>query len=278
MALFMLADFKVQRHLTFSGNRGPLAPAAGAIFQRSIFMLHYGWPGPLFRIGICGWLRSRSALLLFVWGSAYSYLWTYFSKPDDEYYFYLFIWMNLLFHAYLRGNLLGTDCGGAWIYYMLPFRIDRALSAKSMSLSLLQCCMVASLLLAGFLQKDFSISIAAWSRLMSYAVSSILFGEICGFFFSVLYPDSIDRNSQFDGGTTVGALLTPVLQIVFLFFFMSLSGGMKRPGAGAAYWGILLSVPSLLLMARFVVLETWARKALLENRESILGKLSGRST
>jgi hypothetical protein len=276
-ALFVLTDFKVQQHLTFSGIRGPFAPGVLKACLRSVFMLHPAWPGPLFRIGVCGWLRSRSALLLFVWGATYSFLWTYFSGPQDEYYFYLFIWMNLLFHAYLRGNLLGTDRSGAWIYYMFASHIDRALSAKSLSLTLLQGSMVASLLAAGLLQVNPSIGIAAWSRIASYAVSGILFGEICGFFFSILYPDSIDRTSQFDGGTTVGALMVPVLQIVFLFVFMFASGGMKRPGGSAACWAALPAVPLLLFMVRFAVLKNWARRAMLENRESILKKLSGRS-
>jgi hypothetical protein len=275
VVLLALVDFGIQRELIFSGFRGPLAPGNRMMACRSILMLHPTWPGPLFRIGVCGWLRSRSAFLLFVWGTAYSFLWTYFSKPDDVYYFFLFIWMNLLFHTYLRGNLLGTDGSGVWIYYMFPSRIDRTLSSKSLSLSLLQGCMVASLLAAGLFRADTPIGIAAWGRIASYAISGILFGEICGFFFSVLYPDSIDRSSQFDGGTTVGALVVPVLQILFLFFFMLVSGGMTQFHSTAKYWGSLLTLPSLLFIARFAVLTTWVHKAMLEKREIILKRLAG---
>jgi hypothetical protein len=272
VALLGLADFLIQHNLTYSGIRGPLAPRNPMMRRCSKLLFHSAWPGPLFRVGILGWLRSRSALLLFVWGGVYSFLWTLYSEPDDVYYFFLFIWMNLLFHSYLRGNLLGTDRAGVWLYYMLPSRIDRALNSKSLSLSLLQSCMVASLLVAGFLRSNTILEIADWGRVLSYALSGIVFGEICGFFFSVKYPDPIDRKSQFDGGTTVGALIIPVLQILFLLLFILISGRVHMP---APYWGLLLAVPSLLLVARFVVLKTWFCGVMLEEREFILKRLEG---
>jgi hypothetical protein len=212
--------------------------------------------------------------MLFVWGGAYSFLWTYFSKPDDAFYFFLFIWMNLLFHSYLRGNLLGTDRGGAWLYYMFPVRIDRALGSKSLSLSLLQGCMIAALLAAGFLRADTRIAFAAWSRILSYAISGVLFGEICGFFFSVRYPDPIDRTSQFDGGTTVGALAVPGLQILFLALFMLASSRAPQFFSPAARYGLLLAMPLFLGIVRSSILATWVPKAMLESREIILKKLS----
>jgi hypothetical protein len=272
VALLGLADFLIQHNLTYSGIRGPLAPRNSMMRRCSVLLFHSAWPGPLFRVGILGWLRSRSSLLLFIWGGVYSSLWTLYSRPDDASHFFLFIWMLLLFHSYLRGNLLGTDRAGVWLYYMIPLRIDRALNSKSLSLSLLQSCMVASLLVAGFFGSNTTLEIGDWSRVLSYALSGIVFGEICGFFFSVKYPDPIDRKSQFAGGTTVGALIVPALQILFLFLFILISG---RVQISAPYWGLLLAVPSLLLVARFVVLKTWVRRAMLEEREFLLKRLAG---
>jgi hypothetical protein len=274
-AMLYLADFLVQRHLAFSGIRDPLAPNVHRTVGSNCFMLHPTWPCPLFRVGVCGWLRSRSALLLFIWGAGYSFLWTYYSRPDDAYFFFLFIWMNLLFHAYLRGNLLGTDRRGAWIYYMFPSPIHRAMSSKGLSLSLLQGCMIAALMTAGVLWTSVPLGFIAWSRILSYAVSGILFGETCGLFFSIRYPDSIDRNSQFDGGMTVGALAVPVLQLAFLFLFMLASGGVQPFQQKATHWGVLLAAPLFLFWVRLGVLKFWVPKAMLENREIILNKLTG---
>ena len=274
-ALLGLADLLVQHDLTYSGIRGPLALRNGTKRRCSVLLFHPAWPGPLFRIGVLGWLRSRSALLLFVWGGAYSFLWTYYSGPDDVFYFFLFIWMNLLFHSHLRGNLLGIDRAAAWLYYMLPCRIDFALSSRSLSLSLLQGSMVASLLAAGFIQADTHFETADWGRILSYALSAIAFGEICGFYFSVKYPDSIDPKSRFDGSTTVGALAVPVLQIAFLFLFILISGRAWKSGMTSTYWGLLLAVPLFLFIARSFVLNTWAAKAMGEDREALLKKLSG---
>jgi hypothetical protein len=273
--LLILVDFIIQRDLVYSGIHGPQAPNCRAIPHGIILLFHPGWPNPIFRIGVLGWLRSRSALLLFVWGTAYSFLWTYFSKPDEVFYFFLFIWMNLLFHSYLRGNLLGTDRAAAWIYYMFPIRIECALSSKSGSLSLLQVCMVASLIAAGILQSDSVIDPAAWGRISTYAVSGILYGEICGFFLSIKFPDAIDRTSQFDGGMSVGALIVPVLQILFLFLFILVSGYVRQIHIPVLYWGFLLAVPLSLLIARFALLSNWVRTAMLQDREIILKKLAG---
>lgn len=274
-ALLGLADYFIQHHLIYSGLHGPLSPRNRIMRRCSILLFHPTWPGPLFRVGILGWLRSRSALLLFVWGGVYSFLWTFYSRPDDVFYFFLFIWMNLLFHSYLRGNLLGTDRVGVWLYYMLPYRIDRALSSKSMSLSILQGCMILSLLVAGFIRTNILFDVTDCSRILIYAVSGIVFGEICGFFFSVKYPDPLDRKSQFDGGTTVGALIVPALQILFLFLFIAISGRVSKAPLSATYWGLLLAIPSSLFMARFYVLKTWVSKTMLEDRQAILKKLTG---
>jgi len=274
-AFLGLADLLIQRELIYSGTRGPLAPQNLSMHRCNLMLFHPAWPGPLFRVGILGWLRSRSALLLFVWGGIYSIFWTWYSKPDDVFYFFLFIWMNLLFHSYLRGNLLGTDRGGVWLYYMLPFSIDRALSSKSLSLSLLQSCMILSLLAAGSFRAGGLIDLADWCRIISYAISGILVGEICGFFFSIKYPDSIDRNSQFDGGTTVGALIVPVLQILFLFLFILISERARHFHLSGAFGAVLVSVPLFLFTLRRLVLKTWVCKTMLQDREVLLKKLSG---
>ncbi len=275
IALLIPADCATQRALIYSGIRGPLMPRRRTLVGECLLTVHPAWPRPLFRIALLGWLRSRNALLLCLWGLSYSFFYTYLSRPDEAFYFFLFIWMNLLFHSYLRGNLLGIDRGAAWLYYVLPVRIGSALSAKNLSLSLLQSCMVASLLAAGGLKADPQISRAAWSGVFIYSVSSLLFGEICGAFFSVRYPDPIDRLAQFSGGTTFGALVLPALNAIFLAAFLLGSGLANRFLSPVLHWCLLLTIPACLLAVRAAAVPAWADRALLNGRETILKKLSG---
>ena len=272
--LFMV-DIRIQWDITYSGLRHPHAPESCVLSKRSFLLFHPKWPSPIFRIGILGWLRSRSALWLFIWGTAFSFLWTYYSKPGDGYYFFAFIWMNLLFHSYLRGNLLGVDRGAAWIYYMFPCRIEYSLSSKSWSLSLLQAIMIASLMAAGLLQVHSVIDPAAWGWIASYAVSAILCGEILGLFLSIKFPEAVDWTSQFDGGMTVGALIVPVIHIVFLLLFIPATAYLRQIHTASMYWTCLLFVPLLLLIARSGVLKSRIHAAMLRDMEMILKKLEG---
>jgi hypothetical protein len=134
--------------------------------------------------------------------------------------------------------------------------------------------MIASLLVAGFLQDNTHLETADWGRILSYALSAITLGEICGFYFSVKYPDSVDPKSQFDGATTVGALIIPVLQIGLLLIFIPLSGRARQLDL-RVYWGLLSTAPLLLLIFRYLVLKIWVCRTMLQDREAVLKTLSG---
>ncbi len=268
--MLVSVDFFVRRNLTYSSVQW-VVPGFRLFPFSSMFSLPASWPGPLFRIGILGWLRSRTAFTLFLWGSGYSVLWTCFSKPKDVSYFFLFAFMNLVFHCYLRGNLLGIDRGAAWFYYLSPIPIERIVSSKSLSLSLVQGCMIVSLFGAGFLQTHPLIKPLDWLALSSYAISAIVLGEICGFFFSILYPESIDRTSQFDGGATVGNIASGALQFLFMILFLRVYRNVQRLSGSCC--GLFLTVPLCLWMIRSVVLKTWVHKAMWAKREAILKKL-----
>jgi hypothetical protein len=272
-AALIVMDCILQRALTYSCIH-PMTAGSGLSLRSGMLLPYPLWPGPVFQIGVLGWLRSRAALMLFLWGGLYSFLWTWYSKPDEVLYFFLFICMNVFFHSYLRGNLLGIDRGAAWLYYRFPVRIERALSSKNLSLSFLQGCMIAALFVAGFLRADPRITVMEWSALISYAVSAILFGETCGFFFSILYPESIDRTSQFDGGATIGNMVVSGLQFLFLILFLGVFRGVQRFFPAAFCWGLFLAAPVFLCMIRFVVLATWVHNAMWTRREVILKKLT----
>ncbi len=274
LGLLAAMDFALQRSLTYSGIQGPLSPGSRALSPGRLLLPGSSWPGPLVRIAILGWLRSRNALLLFIWGMAYGFFYMYFMKPDEAFDFCLFIWLNQLFHAYLRGNLLGIDRGAVWLYHMFPTRIERALSSKSLALHLFQGSMIAAVLLGGFLRAGPLIDLLEWVRILSYATSSVLAGEICGFYFSVRYPDPIDRASQFSGGTAAGALLVPIVQLLYLGFFLLSSGLARRFMSPAVYASLLLAAPASLLVLRRAVLRLWVHKTMLDQRETIWKKLS----
>ena len=152
LGLLAAVDFALQRSLTYSGSQGPLSPNSRAPSPVRLLLPGCSWPGPLVRIAILGWLRSRNALLLFIWGTAYGFFYMYIMKPDEAFDFILFIWLSQLFHAYLRGNLLGIDRGAVWLYHMFPTRIERALSSKSLALHLFQGTMIAAVLFGGSLR------------------------------------------------------------------------------------------------------------------------------
>jgi hypothetical protein len=271
--LLALVDFILKRDLTYSCVQ-LMTPGLRLVPFSTMFMLYPFWPGPIFRIGILGWLRSRTAFMLFLWGGAYSFLWTFFSKPGEASYFILFTFMNMIFHCYLRGNLLGIDRAAAWFYYRFPVRVEKALSSKSLSLSFLQGCMIAALFVAGFLRTRPYVTAMDWIALFSYAVSAILFGEISGFFFSILYPESIDRTSQFDGGATAGNIAVGLLQFAFMIFFFQMVRNARHFEAHGYYWGLFLAVPLFLGAIRTVVLKTWVHQTMWAKREIILKKLT----
>jgi hypothetical protein len=269
----VLMDLILKRNLTYSCVQ-LMTPGLRMVPFSTMFLLHPFWPGPVFRIGILGWLRSRTAFMLFLWGGAYSFLWTLFSKPREASYFILFIFMNMVFHCYLRGNLLGIDRGAAWLYYRFPVRVEQALNSKSLSLSFLQGCMITALFVAGFLRARPYVTTMDWITLFSYAVSAIVFGEISGLFFSILYPESIDRTSQFDGGATAGNIAVGVLQFAFMIFFSQLVRNARRFWTLGYCWGLFLAVPLFLYAIRTIVLKTWAPQTMWAKREIILKKLT----
>ena len=269
----VIADFMIQRNLDYARMPGALI-SNGSIIPNFILRFSPALPDPIFRIGLLGWLRSRSAVMLFIWGSSFSFFWTYYSRPQETSYFFSFIFMNLLFHSYLRGNLLGIDRGGAWIYYGFPVPIEHSLSSKSLSLSLLQGCMISSLLIAGFLRTNPPFSLKDWGSILSYAASGIIIGEISGFYFSIRHPESIDRTSQFDGSTTAGAFMVAAINFLFMLFFMQTSTYVRNRLPAFCYWGLLLVLPALLCIVRIRILKTWVHRTMVTQSEILLNKLS----
>ena len=272
-ALLVTADFLIQRNLDYARMPGAL-PSDRSMFPNFILQFLPAWPDPVFRISLLGWLRSRSALMLFVWGCFFSFFWTYSSRPREVSYYVSFIFINLLFHSYLRANLLGIDRGGAWIYYGFETPIERSLGSKSLSLNFLQACMIASLLIAGFLWAGTPLALEDWGRIVSYAISGILLGEISGFYCSIRHPESIDRTSQFDGSTTIGAFMVGGIQFLFMLFFTQTSAYAQNHLSSISYWMLLLSLPALSLFGRFLMLKTWVHRTMVAQSEIILNKLS----
>lgn len=268
IALLGGADFLVERRLHYSAL--PRAHAAGGRAP----LPHPAWPGPLFWIGVSGWLRYRGALMLAVWGGGFSFCWTWFTDSPDAGYFFSFTFLNLFFHSYLRANLFGIDRDGAWIHYRFPLPAQRAVGARSLSLDFLQGGMIACLFAAGVLKGGAGMGPSDWIRILSYALSGILFGGICGWYFTVRHPESIDRSSQFDGGATVGALVVGLLQLGFLLLFLAASSLAARvfpPLLCAAVW---VALPLGLAAVRASLLKGWVRRTLAGDVENFLRRLA----
>jgi hypothetical protein len=220
-----------------------------------------------------GWLRHKSALLLFIFGVTYFALFMYFSRPEGPTNFYLFISVLFLYHAFLRGNLIGIDRGAAWLNYMSTIPIEKTISAKSLSLTFLQGCMITPSLVTGFLRAQPGIAFPDGICIIAWIISTMSLGEILGIFFSIRHPEPIDRNDRFSGGMTAGGLLIPLLQILFLLVFVAAAFFAQKFFWPPAYWALLLFVPALLATFRFVLLPAWIRNAIQESGESILKNL-----
>ncbi len=272
--ILLIADFTVQRSAVYSGIAGPKGRFRHIMSRGSLLLIHPSWPPALWRVSLLGWIRNRNAMLLMIWGGGYGFLFMYLTKADALLDYMLFGSMVLIFHAHLRGNLLGIDHRGVWLYYMLPMPADEPLKAKNQTLSLLQACMVAAVIIPGFLHPAAGMNTAAWLSILSYAGSNILIGEISGSFFSLRHPEPIERASQFSGGMTAGALTIPLLQLLFLAAFMMSTDLSRLFLPPWALWLQLGLTPALLWFIRARVLPGWIRKTMVDERKVILAKLT----
>jgi hypothetical protein len=272
VAILLSVDSLFRFDVNYAGAPGALTSSRFSTSTSSL--LHQTvWLHPIFTIGILGWLRNRSAFLLFLWGTIYSFLWTYYSRPDVSDYFLVFTFMNLVFHSHFRGNLFGMDRGGAWIYYRFPTSIDRIVNSKSLSLGLLQLCMIASLLIAGIFRAASPLTMADWSVILSYVCSGILFGEMCGFFFSIRQPAPIDRTSMYDGSASASALIICVLQSLFFLIFLLAAKFMQHHLPLPVSLGIWAALPLSLFGLRHLVLKRWVHQTMVTESEVFLEKL-----
>jgi hypothetical protein len=260
--------------LTYSGICGPQPPGTRPYSSGSVLLIHAAWPPPLWRVSLLGWLRNRPALLLLLWGASYSFLFMYFSYPEGAFEFIAFTFVVQVFHSYIRGNLLGVDHRAAWYYYMLPSPVWTCVQAKNQTLSVIQGIMVAAVLLPGLLHPVPSIDLASWIRILSYACSSILIGEIGGGVLSLIYPEPIERTSHYSGGMATGGLIVPVLQVIFLAVFMTVTELTRLFLAPALLWSELVFTPALLIAIRSLLLPGVLQKMMINRKTRILASLS----
>ena len=236
-------------------------------------LLHPSWPTPIWRISLLGWLRNRNAVMMLIFGSLYFFFFAYFTKPDEMFGFYAFCWVALIYHAYLRGNVLGVDHQGVWLYYMLPSPVQGAIRAKNHTLSLLQACLMGSALLPALFHPVRGTDWASWLCVVSYAYSSLLVGEIAGSVFSLRNPEPIVRSSHFSGGMTAGALLLPLIGLLFVVAFAAACAAARHLSPSAGLGMLLVGVPALLVSIRTFFLPCWIRAIMLKDREIIISKL-----
>jgi hypothetical protein len=272
--LLTCADYAVQREVVYSGVTGP-AGARTLGSSKGRFLLFRASPGAaLWRISLLGWIRHRNALLVLIAGSIYGFTYMYLTKPSHQVYLMAFCWMFLIFHAYLRGNLLGVDNRAVWLYYMLPVPPDAIISAKNSTLTVVQLCMIGAALLPAALGLTTGMTtVLEWVSVLSFACCGVLLGEIFGSVFSVLYPRPIDRSSMYSGGTTPGALLVPLIQSVTLIILVVAGALAGRFLATFPTIVLFVLAPASLWALRSAVLRVWVRRRMLRQKSAILRKL-----
>ncbi|HEX3109761.1 MAG TPA: hypothetical protein VHU41_11765 [Thermoanaerobaculia bacterium] len=277
LSLIVLAtvaiDYPALRKTVYSGLIAPRS--VGVTTKARLLTARPHSIPPLWRASLLGWLRNRSALLLFLWGTTYGFAYTYFMNVSGAVDFVLFTWMVLIFHSYLRGNLLGVDNAGFWQYSLLGVPTDRLLQVKNSTLTLLQSIMAGSVLFAAVLRPTSGVTTATdWACLLGFAVAAILSGELAGTVFSILHSEPIDRTSMYSGGLTMGALAIPAIQLVLAIGYVVAFVAPLRMLPLAAKWIVFLGVPVCLAIIRWRALPIWRASLLERAGEDLLAKLS----
>lgn len=273
--VLMLVDYAIQRHVTRSGviRPGRAGRLLGPVHAR--LLLAGSWPSLLFRVTMLGWLRNRNALLLFLWGTAYGFLYTWFTKANELSYFLSFAWMVLVFHSYLRGNLFGVDQKGVWFYFLLPLPLRNVLRAKSASMTVLQCSMVSAVLIPAVVRHTAGMtSVFAWVCVIGFSASALLVSDIAGQLFSVLHPDPIERGALYSGGMTLGAFVIPTIHVVLAVLYLVAARLTPRFVAPGAAWSFFVGLPIIFAVIRWKALSIWVDRLLARDREEILLQLA----
>ncbi|HEV2719783.1 MAG TPA: hypothetical protein VG323_07165 [Thermoanaerobaculia bacterium] len=268
-------DYATLRSVVYSGLLGPRSGARRAAGKAHLLTAGPRALSPLLRVSFLGWLRNRSALLLLLWGAAYGFAYPYFMKVSGAIDFVMFVWMVLIFHSYLRGNVLGVDNGGVWLYTLLGVPAGRAVRAKNTSLTAMQLVMAGCVVLAAALKNASGMSRPLdWACLLGFACAAILAGELAGTIFSILHPEPIERTSMYSGGLTMGALVIPAIQLILAVVYIVAFVAPLRDLPEGAKWIVFLGVPFCLAVLRWRALPVW-RKSLLERAgDDLLDKLS----
>ncbi|MEJ2144175.1 MAG: hypothetical protein P8020_03475 [Acidobacteriota bacterium] len=268
-------DYLTQMEVVFRGFAGPPPLNTSRKWTRILWLAGPSPLATLWRLSFLGWLRHRSALLMWIFGTTYGFLFLYVAGDVDQSSCLMFIMMNLLFHGAFRGNLLGIDHRGTWLYFMFPTSVEKSLSAKNLSLTSWQICMVGGVLLAAAVRPTAEMThLVGWLFVCSFVCTAILLGETAGSIFSVLCPEPISRSSRYSGGTATGALIVPILQAVLMggfFAYNALAFELLTPSAARIP---LLIVPITLWIVKVTVLPRWIRKTMIERRETLLRNLS----
>jgi hypothetical protein len=210
-----------------------------------------------------------------IWGAGYSFVFLWINAASGQAEFIGFSCMVLIFHAYLRGNLLGVDHNSAWFYFMLPVNLEETIRAKNSSLTLLQMLVVAAVVLPAVLRTTPGLTAPLeWMAVLSYIYSTILVGEIVGSIYTILRPQPIVRTSLASGGTAVGNYVVAACQLLFLAIFVACN--FQLPAVIAVV--LLTGVPAFLWVVRSVVLRSWVQTEMTKQRDNILFKLSRNTT
>lgn len=272
--ILLLADHALQFELTYCGIAGP---QASPISHRALewrLPLHRSPRTVLWRMSMRGWIGNRNVLLLFLWGAGYGFAYTYLSRPQSRDYFFMFCFMVLFFHSYLRGNVLGTDHGAAWMYLMFPVPISRVFRTKYSALTALQLVMVGAVLLPALLRRPPGMASASdWAMVLSYVASSLLLTEVFGSIFSISHPEAIERTFSYSGGMTLGAIVVGAAHTLLLVPYLlciAPAGPLASPARSLI---AAAAIPASLWVLRSRAMSYWIRHAVLKDPEKLLCKL-----
>ena len=268
--LFSWLAFAHEKALLRSGQAGSLERASG---HRLLFRyLATGSESSLFaRISMLSWLRSRNALALYLWACVYGFCYPYFTHMVGKGGYLLFGWMVLVFHSYLRGNLLGPEHAGLAAFALSRERLNSFVQAKINTFTMLQIIMLVAVFAAAACKGRTSIGDTAdWMFCLQALVLLLLGGEAVGVGFSLWTPSAIHREAYYSGSMTPGAIILPFAQLAVLVGYYILFWKSRHVVSSGHAVLFLSVVPIAALLLRFGFLKNGLPEIVVRCRTQLL--------
>ncbi len=225
----------------------------------------------MFRIAMLGWIRTRSGVPMYLWACVYGFGYPFVTNMKGKLSYIIFGWMVLVFHCYLRGNLLGVEHQGLMLMWSSRERMEAFFRAKSASFTAIQLSMVAAVFAASIAHPVPLIrGIESWVFCSEAVVVLVLAGEVAGAWSSLWGASAIEREAYYSGSMTMGAVILPIIQLVSVAAYCLAVWALERHVSSSVALDIAGAGIALLLLMRAGLMARLLPEVLCNRREIVL--------